>query len=145
MIVSDHRANPDFAHAMQWLADVRQPQPTVIRVVLDHLSTHSPAAFYQTFLAAEARRLTQRFEFHYTPPACRLAQCGRSRVRSARAPVPHPPPGDARAGRRGDRRIEGRPQCRRRDRHVALHDAGRPHALGPALPEASGMITVAIH
>ncbi len=67
VIVTEHRAATDFAHAMRWLADVRYPTATVIRVVLDNLSTHSPAAFYQTFPAAEARRLTQRFEFHYTP------------------------------------------------------------------------------
>lgn len=67
VIVSDHRANTDFAHAMRWLAEVQYPQATVIRVVLDNLSTHSPAAFYQSFPAADARRLTQRFEFHYTP------------------------------------------------------------------------------
>jgi transposase len=67
VIVSERRASTDFAHAMRYLADTRYPDAAVIRVVLDNLSTHSPAAFYQTFDAAEARRLTQRFEFHYTP------------------------------------------------------------------------------
>ncbi len=65
--VTEHRAAGDFARAMQWLADVRYPEAEVIVLVLDNLSTHTPAAFYQTFDAAEARRLTQRFEFHYTP------------------------------------------------------------------------------
>jgi DDE superfamily endonuclease len=36
-------------------------------VVLDNLSTHSPAALYQTFPPDEARRLLKRLEFHYTP------------------------------------------------------------------------------
>jgi hypothetical protein len=39
----------------------------VIRLVLDNWSTHTPAAFYQTFAPEEARRLTQKLEFHYTP------------------------------------------------------------------------------
>jgi DDE superfamily endonuclease len=39
----------------------------VIAVVLDNLSTHSPAALYQTFPPEEARRLLQRLDFHYTP------------------------------------------------------------------------------
>lgn len=65
--VAERRANADFARALQRLADERYPDAVVIRVVLDNLSTHSPAALYQTFGAAEARRLTQRFEFHYTP------------------------------------------------------------------------------
>ena len=65
--VTEHRASLDFARAMQWLADERYAEAEVIVLVLDNLSTHSPAAFYQTFDAAEARRLTQRIEFHYTP------------------------------------------------------------------------------
>lgn len=39
----------------------------MIRVVLDNLSTHTAAALYQTFAPEEARRLTERIEFHYTP------------------------------------------------------------------------------
>jgi transposase len=39
----------------------------VIRVVLDNLNTHTPAALYQTFPPDEARRLTRKLEFHYTP------------------------------------------------------------------------------
>jgi hypothetical protein len=42
----------------------------VIGVVLDNLSTHSPAALYQTFPPAEARHLVKRLEFHYTPKPC---------------------------------------------------------------------------
>jgi hypothetical protein len=65
--VTEHRAASDFAHAVRWLAEEQYPDATVIRLVLDNLSTHSPAAFYQTFDAATARRLTQRIEWHYTP------------------------------------------------------------------------------
>lgn len=45
----------------------RCPNAEVIRVVLDKLSTHTPATLYQTFSADEARRLTQKLGFHYTP------------------------------------------------------------------------------
>ena len=34
---------------------------------MDNLNTHSPASFYETFEPEEARRLNNRFEFHYTP------------------------------------------------------------------------------
>ncbi len=64
--VSERRTSPDFAHEMQRLV-TRYPDADVIRVVLDNLNTHTPAALYQTFSADEARRLTQRLEFHYTP------------------------------------------------------------------------------
>jgi hypothetical protein len=39
----------------------------VIRVVLDNLTTHKPASLYETFPPAEAQRLRQKLEFHYTP------------------------------------------------------------------------------
>lgn len=65
--VTESRTNLDFAHQMKWLVDVGYPEAAVIRVVLDQLSTHTPAALYQAFHPEEARRLTQKLEFHYTP------------------------------------------------------------------------------
>ena len=38
-----------------------------IALVQDNLSTHKPASLYEAFPAAEARRLVERFEWHYTP------------------------------------------------------------------------------
>jgi hypothetical protein len=65
--VTPQRTAQDFAHQMQALVDHVFPHADVIRVVLDQLNTHSPIAFYQTFPPAEARRLTRKLEFHYTP------------------------------------------------------------------------------
>lgn len=65
--VTQHRTQQDFAHGMQWLVDEAYPEAEVIRVVLDNLNTHTVAALYETFEAAEANRLRQRLEFHYTP------------------------------------------------------------------------------
>jgi hypothetical protein len=39
----------------------------VLRVVLDNLNTHKVASLYETFPPAEAHRLRQKLEFHYTP------------------------------------------------------------------------------
>jgi transposase len=64
--VRERRTSQDFASEMQRLVD-RYPEAEVIRVVLDNLSTHTPAALYQSFPAEEARRLTRKLEFHYTP------------------------------------------------------------------------------
>ena len=36
-------------------------------LVQDNLSVHSKASLYQAFPAPEARRLVERFEWHYTP------------------------------------------------------------------------------
>ena len=41
--------------------------PKKIVLVQDNLNTHKPASLYQAFAPQEARRLTERFEWHYTP------------------------------------------------------------------------------
>jgi transposase len=65
--VTTRRACPDFAEAMRRLVDEHFPEAETIRVVLDNLSTHTPAALYETFAPDEARRLTRRLELHHTP------------------------------------------------------------------------------
>lgn len=65
--VTDRRAAVDFAHVMKWLADEVYPHADIIHVVVDNLNTHKPAALYEAFPAAEARRLVHRVQFHYTP------------------------------------------------------------------------------
>jgi transposase len=57
----------DFALAMKLLVDELYPQAESIRLVLDNLNTHTPAALYGAFEAAEARRIARKLEFHYTP------------------------------------------------------------------------------
>jgi transposase len=64
---TERRTKANFAVQMQELVDVHFPKAEVIRLVVDNLNTHTPAALYETFAAAEARRLTRRLEFHYTP------------------------------------------------------------------------------
>lgn len=61
------RKNADFAQCMRELVDVHFPLAEKIRVVLDNLSTHTPAALYQAFPPEEARRVLRQLEFHYTP------------------------------------------------------------------------------
>ena len=65
--ITERRTMQDFAHQMRWLVDVAYPDATVVRVVLDNLNTHRMASLYETFPAAEARRIAQRLEFHHTP------------------------------------------------------------------------------
>ena len=65
--VTERRTMQDFAHQMRWLVDEAYPDVPVIRVVLDNLNTHRMASLYETFPAAEARRIAKRLEFHHTP------------------------------------------------------------------------------
>ena len=65
--VTEKRRRLEWAKVMQQVADEWYPQAEKIVVVLDNLNTHTPAAFYETFAPEEARRLVERFEFHFTP------------------------------------------------------------------------------
>lgn len=65
--VTDRRTTLDFAQCMKDLVDVYYPSAAVIRVVLDNLNTHTPAALYEAFEPTEARRIVRKLEFHYTP------------------------------------------------------------------------------
>lgn len=65
--VTEKRRKVEWATVMKQLSEVRYPQAEKIIVVLDNLNTHTPSAFYETFEPEEARRLVERFEFHFTP------------------------------------------------------------------------------
>ncbi len=65
--VTERKTNADFARLIRRLVDEWYPQADKIVLVLDNLSTHSPAALYETFAPAEARRLVDKLEWHYTP------------------------------------------------------------------------------
>jgi len=65
--VTKQRTKQDFARQMQLLVDQYFPTAERIRLVVDNLNTHTPAALYETFAPVEARRITRKLEFHYTP------------------------------------------------------------------------------
>jgi len=65
--VTERRTKNDFAHCMKYLVDEAFPDADKIVVVLDNLNIHTPASLYETFEPAEAKRILDRLEFHYTP------------------------------------------------------------------------------
>jgi hypothetical protein len=64
---TQQRCKVDFAECMRELVDAHFPHAEVIRVVLDNLNTHTPAALYDAFSPAEARRILRKLDFHFTP------------------------------------------------------------------------------
>lgn len=64
--VTAQRAKKDYAAFMKNLA-ASYPDAKKIILVQDNLNTHNPSSFYETFPAAEAFSLAQRFEMVYTP------------------------------------------------------------------------------
>ena len=65
--VTDRETSKDFARFARRVVDEWYPAADKVVLVLDNLSTHAPAALYEAFAPAEARRLCDRLEWHYTP------------------------------------------------------------------------------
>src|SRR6202158_4779171 len=65
--VTDRHTAVDYAHALKDLSDTHFPDAAKIVLVQDNLSTHKPASLYEAFPPSEARRLVERFEWHYAP------------------------------------------------------------------------------
>ena len=104
VMVSDRRARIDWAHCIKELVDVHYPDAERIVLVQDNLNTHTPASLYEAFAPAEAKRLADKLELHYTPQARQLAEHGRDRACRAGRAVPGSAagrPGDPGAGGRG--------------------------------------------
>ncbi len=65
--VTERHTAVDYAHVLKELADIHFPTAKTIVLVQDNLNIHAKGSLYQAFPAAEARRLVERFEWHYTP------------------------------------------------------------------------------
>ena len=75
--VTDRHTAVDYAHVLKDLADIHFSDARTIVLVQDNLNTHSKASLYEAFPAAEARRLVERFEWHYTPKHADSDEAGR--------------------------------------------------------------------
>ena len=64
---TERRTSIDFAHFLRRLSDDVYPDAEQIVLVMDNLNTHSLASLYEAFEPAQARRLAERFELHFTP------------------------------------------------------------------------------
>ena len=65
--VTDRRTKADWAQVIKKLVDEDYAHKDRIVLVMDNLNTHHPASLYEAFEPAEARRIAQRLEVHYTP------------------------------------------------------------------------------
>jgi hypothetical protein len=64
--VTEHRTKVDWAYQIKELVDGRYPDAEKIVLVMENLNTHSPASLYEAFPPAEAKRLADKLEIHYT-------------------------------------------------------------------------------
>jgi hypothetical protein len=65
--VRERRTKLDCAEVLRDLVDVVYPDAEKIVLVVDNLNIHHPACLYERFPPAEARRIAERIEWHYTP------------------------------------------------------------------------------
>ena len=67
VMVSDRRTRIDRTRCITQLIDVHYPDADKLVLVQDNLNTHTPASLYEAFPPAEAKRLADKLELHYTP------------------------------------------------------------------------------
>lgn len=65
--VTDRRTMIDWAHCMRDLVDIHFPEAEQIVLVMDNLNTHKLASLYEAFPPAEARRIAEKLDIHFTP------------------------------------------------------------------------------
>ena len=65
--VTDRHTAVDYAQILKDLSDTHFSNAEKIVLVQDNLNTHKPASLYEAFPPKAARRLVERFEWHYTP------------------------------------------------------------------------------
>jgi hypothetical protein len=65
--VRQRRTAVDWAEELRDLLTGRYRKAEKVLLVCDNLNTHKIASFYEAFPPAEARRLAERIEIHYTP------------------------------------------------------------------------------
>ena len=145
--LSARRTRLDFAACIQDLVDVHYPAAECIVLVMDHLNTHSPASLYEAFPPAEAKRLADKLEIHYTPAHgswLNMAEIAISIL--TRGCLGRPCP-DLDTCVPACRRLGSRAQRRTAPHHVAGHDAPGSRTLASAVRRSenqSGLSTRAI-
>jgi len=65
--VTERRTKIDWAYCMRQLVDEIYPEAEQIVLVMDNLNTHKKASLYEAFEPAEAKRIADKLEIHYTP------------------------------------------------------------------------------
>ena len=132
--VTDRRAAVDYAHALKDLSDTHFPDADKIVLVQDNLSTHTTASLYEAFPAAEARRLVERFEWHYTPKHGSWLDMAESELAVLSTQcldrrIPNKPELTAEVAA-----WEATPQQTSRQGQLAIHNRRRPRQTRKAVP-----------
>lgn len=64
---TERRTKIDWAKFMKELVDVHYSSAEKIVLVMDNLNTHNKSSLYEAFVPAEAKRIADKLEIHFTP------------------------------------------------------------------------------
>ena len=64
---TERRTKMDWAYWIRELVDVHYADAECVVLVMDNRGIHSPASLYEAFEPAEAKRIADKLEIHYTP------------------------------------------------------------------------------
>ena len=65
--VTQRRTKIDWAYCVREMVDQIYPDAEKIVLVMDNLNTHNKSSLYEAFEPAEAKRIADKLEIHYTP------------------------------------------------------------------------------
>ena len=132
--VTDRHTAIDYAHVLRDLSDTHFPDAAKIVLLQDNLNTHKPASLYEAFPAPEARRLVERFEWHYTPKHGSWLDLADIRTRRSRLAMSGSPHRRQANPRPRSRRMAGPPQQAPRQSRLAIHNRQRPRQAEKTVP-----------
>jgi hypothetical protein len=119
--VTDRHTAVDYAQILKAISDKNFPKAKKIVLVQDNLNTHRPASLYEAFPAAEARRLVERFEWHYTPKHGSWLDMAESELSVLSGQCLDRRISDKADTDRGGRRLGGKPQQEACQSRLAVH------------------------
>ena len=132
--VTDRHTAIDYAHMLRDLSDVHFPDAAKIVLVQDNLNTHKPASLYEAFPAAEARRLVERFEWHYTPKHGSWLDMAESELGVLASQCLDRRIADKQILARRSQRLAGPPQQAPRQGQLAVQNCRRPRQAEETVP-----------
>jgi hypothetical protein len=65
--VTRRRTKIDWAYCVREMVDQIYPEAEQIVLVMDNLNTHNKSSLYEAFEPAEAKRIADKLDIHYTP------------------------------------------------------------------------------
>ena len=126
----ERRTRRDWALWIAGMLETRYRQAERVVLVMDNLTTHGIESLYATFAPAQARRLAERLEIHYTPKHGSWLTMAENELSALLPTMPQPPHSRIATDAARDRgRGSGSEQSAAEDQ-LEFQDSGRSNQAG---------------